>query len=128
MIPWISAHAVSIAFAGSALSSALCLAGYLKARREIRDLIAINAHAHGLLNAARHRAAIAAMSHGEQNMTRVGRDPWPFEFIEAARSLWAQGLTSSEIGRRLKVTKNVVIGIARRNNFPDRPSPIKRAA
>jgi hypothetical protein len=47
------------------------------------------------------------------------------QFIEAARSLWREGLTASEIGSRLGVTKGVIIGIAHRNRFPARPSPIK---
>lgn len=49
--------------------------------------------------------------------------------ISRARVLWWQGHSTSEIGRRLGITKNAVVGIAHRNEgFPARPSPIRRAA
>lgn len=50
------------------------------------------------------------------------------ETIARARELWAMGLSTSEIGRAMGVNKNVIVGIAHRNGFPGRPSPIKRAA
>lgn len=46
---------------------------------------------------------------------------------------WQQGLTAREIALlltaafRRKVTRNAVIGLAHRNGFPPRRSPIKRA-
>jgi len=48
------------------------------------------------------------------------------DFITLARRLWDDGHSASEVARRMRVTKNVVIGIAHRNNFPPRPSPIRR--
>lgn len=53
--------------------------------------------------------------------------------ILAARKLWDQGWSTSEIGcalttRKREFTKNAVVGLAHRNNFPPRPSPIKRTA
>jgi hypothetical protein len=46
--------------------------------------------------------------------------------IAAARALWDQGWTTSEIGRRLstperEISGNAIIGIADRNDFPERP-------
>jgi hypothetical protein len=49
-------------------------------------------------------------------------------FIAHVRDLWAAGLPISQIGGHLGVTRNVVVGIAQRNGFPGRPSPIRRAA
>lgn len=46
-------------------------------------------------------------------------------FIGQARSLWDEGHSTSEIGRRMNVTKNVIVGVAHRNDFPPRPSPLK---
>lgn len=57
---------------------------------------------------------------------RCRPDVRPALFILQAGRLWADGLTAREIGGRLGVTKNVIIGIAARNSFPKRPSPIKR--
>jgi hypothetical protein len=39
-------------------------------------------------------------------------------------ALWDEGLTAAEIGRRLGVTKNAVVGARRRHGLPSRPSPI----
>jgi DNA-directed RNA polymerase sigma subunit (sigma70/sigma32) len=50
------------------------------------------------------------------------------DFIVRARRLWDEGHSASEVARRMNVTKNVIIGIADRNDFPARPSPIRRAA
>lgn len=52
----------------------------------------------------------------------------PRTFIAQALLLWESGHPVAEIGRRLGVTKDTIIGVAHRNNFPSRPSPIKRAA
>lgn len=48
------------------------------------------------------------------------------EFVLAARKLWDLGYTISAAGRKLGVTRNVVVGVAHRNHFPPRKSPIKR--
>ncbi|OYV34432.1 MAG: GcrA cell cycle regulator [Acidocella sp. 20-61-6] len=42
------------------------------------------------------------------------------------RTLWADGLSTAEIGRRLNISKNAVVGKAHRLNLPPRPSPIRR--
>lgn len=40
--------------------------------------------------------------------------------------LWRLGLTTREIGAKLDITKNAVVGMAHRLNLPKRPSPIRR--
>lgn len=52
---------------------------------------------------------------------------WNEETIARLRALWAEGLSTAEIGRRLHVTKNAVVGKAHRLHLPPRPSPIRRA-
>ena len=51
---------------------------------------------------------------------------WTEETIERLRNLWAEGLSTAEIGRRMGISKNAVVGKAHRLNLPPRPSPIRR--
>jgi GcrA cell cycle regulator len=51
---------------------------------------------------------------------------WTEEFIVRLRALWAEGHSTAEIGRRLGVSKNAVVGKAHRLDLPPRPSPIRR--
>ena len=51
---------------------------------------------------------------------------WNEETIIRLRGLWAEGHSTAEIGRRLGVTKNAVVGKAHRLDLPARPSPIRR--
>jgi len=51
---------------------------------------------------------------------------WNEETIGRIRTLWAEGLSTAEIGRRMGITKNAVVGKAHRLNLPARPSPIRR--
>lgn len=53
---------------------------------------------------------------------------WTDEVIERLRSLWAEGHSTAEIGRRLGVSKNAIVGKAHRLLLPPRPSPIRRGA
>ena len=53
---------------------------------------------------------------------------WTDETIANLRGLWDEGHTTAEIGRRLGITKNAVVGKAHRLNLPARPSPIRRGA
>jgi GcrA cell cycle regulator len=53
---------------------------------------------------------------------------WTEETILCLRALWDEGHSTAEIGRRLGVTKNAVVGKAHRLNLPARPSPIRRAS
>lgn len=57
----------------------------------------------------------------------MSRTAIPPAVIAAARALWLEHVTTAEIGRRLtaqfarEITKDSVIGLARRNGFPKRP-------
>jgi GcrA cell cycle regulator len=51
---------------------------------------------------------------------------WNEETVAQLRSLWLEGHSTAEIGRRLAVTKNAVVGKAHRMNLLARPSPIRR--
>ena len=51
---------------------------------------------------------------------------WNDETIARLRELWAEGLSTAEIGRRMSVSKNAVVGKAHRLNLLARPSPIRR--
>jgi len=51
---------------------------------------------------------------------------WNEEAIGRLRALWAEGHSTAEIGRRLGVSKNAVVGKAHRLDLPARPSPIRR--
>ena len=51
---------------------------------------------------------------------------WTPEQVELLSKLWTEGLTTSEIGLRLGVSKNAVVGKAHRLSLVARPSPIKR--
>lgn len=44
--------------------------------------------------------------------------------VEAAKELWEQGFSGSEVGNRLGITKSSVISMGRRYGFTPRPSPI----
>lgn len=51
---------------------------------------------------------------------------WTTTAIDLLRALWAEGLSTAEIGRRMGVTKNAIVGKAHRLELPARPSPIRR--
>ncbi len=51
---------------------------------------------------------------------------WNEEAIGRLRALWADGLSTAEIGRRMGITKNAVVGKAHRLQLSSRPSPIRR--
>ncbi len=53
---------------------------------------------------------------------------WTDEVIERLKALWAEGLSTAEIGRRMGISKNAVVGKAHRLALPARPSPIRRGA
>lgn len=57
-----------------------------------------------------------------------GAPDWTPEITAALRTLWAEGHSTAEIGRRLGVSKNAVVGKAHRLDLPGRPSPIRRDA
>ena len=51
---------------------------------------------------------------------------WNPELITQLTEFWNQGLSTAEIGRRIGVTKNAVVGKAHRLLLTPRPSPLKR--
>ena len=51
---------------------------------------------------------------------------WNDDTIARIRALWAEGHSTAEIGRRMGISKNAVVGKAHRLNLPARPSPIRR--
>ncbi|MDD4520138.1 MAG: global cell cycle regulator GcrA-like protein [Alphaproteobacteria bacterium] len=51
---------------------------------------------------------------------------WTPELVEDLQRLWNEGLTTGEIGKRLGVSKNAVVGKAHRLGLESRPSPIHR--
>lgn len=51
---------------------------------------------------------------------------WNDEAIRQLRAYWDEGHSTAEIGRRMGVSKNAVVGKAHRLNLPARPSPIRR--
>jgi GcrA cell cycle regulator len=57
-----------------------------------------------------------------------GPSPWTEERDEQLADFWGDGLTTSEIGRRMGIGKNSVIGRAHRLRLPSRGSPINLAA
>ena len=46
--------------------------------------------------------------------------------IALARTLWDEGVLTTEIGRRVGTTKHGIVGYAHRNGWPPRPSPLGR--
>ena len=51
---------------------------------------------------------------------------WAEETILRLRQLWGEGHSTVEIGRRMGISKNAVVGKAHRLDLPARPSPIRR--
>jgi GcrA cell cycle regulator len=69
--------------------------------------------------------AVAPMRGGRGNGDNGGRK-WPEARRAQLRVLWNEGHSTAEIGRRLGVTKNMVVGEAHRMHLLARPSPIRR--
>ena len=53
---------------------------------------------------------------------------WSDANIARLRTLWAEGHSVAEIGRRMGVSKNAVVSNADRLGLDARPSPIRRSA
>ena len=51
---------------------------------------------------------------------------WTEDVIVRLRDLWTEGHSTAEIGRRLGVSKNAIVGKAHRLDLAARPSPIRR--
>lgn len=56
-----------------------------------------------------------------------GESIWTDDLIESLSKLWDEGHSASEIGRRLGVGKNAVIGKVHRLKLTPRESPLKNA-
>lgn len=50
---------------------------------------------------------------------------WTDDRIRKLRQLWSEGHSTAEIGRRMGVSKNAVVGKAHRLDLPGRPSPVR---
>ena len=50
---------------------------------------------------------------------------WTDDTIRELRQLWSEGHSTAEIGRRIGISKNAVVGKAHRLDLPTRPSPIR---
>ncbi len=51
---------------------------------------------------------------------------WTDQMVEDLKRMWKEGLTTGEIGKRLNVSKNSIIGKVHRLGLSGRPSPIKK--
>ena len=51
---------------------------------------------------------------------------WTDERLEELKKLWALGLSISQIGEALGVSRNAIAGKAHRMGLPKRPSPISK--
>jgi len=51
---------------------------------------------------------------------------WTDKMVEDLCLMWKQGLTTGEIGKRLGVSKNSIVGKVHRLQLDARPSPIKK--
>lgn len=51
---------------------------------------------------------------------------WTDKMVEELKRLWDQGITTGEIGRRLGISKNSIVGKVHRLGLEGRPSPIKK--
>jgi len=51
---------------------------------------------------------------------------WTEELVARLRALWLEGHSTAEIGRRMGITKNAVIGKVHRLHLPSRASPIRQ--
>jgi len=51
---------------------------------------------------------------------------WTEEMVENLKKMWMHGLSTSEIAKKLGVSKNAIVGKVHRLNLSCRPSPIKK--
>lgn len=51
---------------------------------------------------------------------------WTDKMVEDLKQMWKDGLTTGEIGKRLGVSKNSIVGKVHRLGLSGRPSPIKK--
>ena len=63
---------------------------------------------------------------GVEAQPRPGLFSWTEERLKTLRALWKDGFSVNEIGRRMGVSKNAVVGKVHRLGLPKRPSPLPR--
>ena len=63
------------------------------------------------------------MSHRAPRTRDAG---WGEEMVQRLRALWAEGHSTAEIGRRMGLSKNAIVGKAHRLQLSPRPDPIHR--
>lgn len=51
---------------------------------------------------------------------------WTDEMVEDLKKMWKEGMTTGEIGKKLGVSKNSIVGKVHRLGLSGRPSPIKK--
>ena len=51
---------------------------------------------------------------------------WTDQMVEDLKRMWKEGYTTGEIGKKLGVTKNSIVGKVHRLGLSGRPSPIKK--
>ena len=52
---------------------------------------------------------------------------WTDKMVEELKKLWNMGITTGEIGKRLGISKNSIVGKVHRLGLEGRPSPIKKS-
>ena len=67
------------------------------------------------------------MKQQQETLMRSGSSEfeWSDDRIRQLRRLWSEGHSTAEIGRRMGISKNAVVGKAHRLDLPARPSPIR---
>jgi GcrA cell cycle regulator len=76
--------------------------------------------------APRARVISAATFERTRDIAPVGTWVPGTAMADRLADLWDEGLSCTEIGRRLGYTKNAIVGASRRLDLPRRPSPIYR--
>lgn len=64
---------------------------------------------------------------GDEGNMAEAASAWTEERLEKLRELWAEGLSITQIGDALGVSRNAIAGKAHRMGLPKRPSPIAKS-
>lgn len=82
---------------------------------------------HGVLARRSGGGTGLATPQPKQEQPMLSENSWTDGTITRLKQLWSEGHSTAEIGRRLNVSKNAVIGKAHRLDLPGRLSPIRRS-